>query len=166
MILDEWLRWLQDLALPTLVRENGSIFPWVEAVHVLGLTTVLGTIALLDFRLLGVAFRDRPVRKVLNDVLPCTWTAFVVAVVTGLLLFASNAVTYAHNSFFRAKLAILILVGVNAAVFGRWTAPGLDAWDTAAVPPLRARISGAISVALWIGIVVCGRWIGFTRTNP
>jgi hypothetical protein len=163
MDLDAWLTRLQDLEFATVIRENGSIFPWVESVHVLGLTTVIGTIAVLDVRLLGLGLRDRPVRKVLADVLPCTWIAFVISVISGLLLFASNALTYAHNPFFRAKLGILLLIAVNAAVFARWTAPGLDAWDTAPTPPPRARVSGAVSIALWVGVVVCGRWIGFTR---
>lgn len=166
MNLDAWLARLQDSDVATAVRENGTLFPWVEAVHVLGLTVVVGSIALVDLRLLGWASRDRAVRKVLADVLPCTWGAFAVAVATGSLLFSSNAVTYAHNSFFRVKLVLLALLGVNTIVFGRFTTRDIDAWNDAPRPPLRVRASGAFSLALWICVVICGRWVGFTRLSP
>jgi hypothetical protein len=161
--LDTWLRWLQDTSIGTAIRENATLFPWVEAVHVLGLTVVLGSVALLDLRLLGWVSRDRSVRKVLADVLPCTWSAFAIAGVTGALLFSSNAVTYAENTFFRVKMVLLVFLFANSLVFSWFTTRDIDAWDDAPQPPLRARASGALSLGLWIAIVVCGRWIGFTR---
>jgi uncharacterized membrane protein len=163
--LDAWLRWLQDTDVGTAIRENGALFPWVEALHVLALTAVVGCISFLDLRLLGWASRDRAVRAVLADVLPCTWSAFALAVVTGALLFSSNALTYAHNSFFRAKVVLLVLLGVNTLVFGRFTTRDIEVWDRAPRPPLRVRASGALSLTLWIAVVICGRWIGFTRLS-
>jgi hypothetical protein len=163
--LDACLNRLQDTDVATAIRESGQLFPWIEAAHVLGLTLVLGSIALLDLRLLGWAFQDRPVRLVVTDVLPCTWAAFGLAVVTGALLFSSNALSYAHNTFFRTKVLVLVLLGCNALVFSLVTAPGIDAWDSARRPPPRARVSAALSLALWVAVAICGRWIGFTRLS-
>jgi hypothetical protein len=132
-------------------------------VHVLALTTVLGSIAILDLRLLGWASRDRPVGRVLEDVLPCAWTAFAVALASGVLLFSSNARTYAHNSFFLAKLVLLLLLGVNTAVFHAGAGGRMGQWESATRPPAGARIAGALSMVLWLAVTVCGRWVGFTR---
>ena len=163
--LDALLSRIQDTDVATAVRENGFIFPWVEAVHVLAVTVVVGSVAVLDLRLLGWASRDRPVSRVLADVLPTTWTAFALAFLSGALLFSSNALVYAHNPFFRSKLVLLVLLGVNTAVFHRATARRLGEWDGAPLPPRWARAAGAISIVLWIGVTICGRWVGFTRVS-
>ena len=78
---------------------------------------VVGTISIVDLRLLGVASLDRAVSRLMHDVLPYTWGAFVIAAITGSLMFSSDAVNYAHNFFFRGKLVLLTLAGLNMAVF-------------------------------------------------
>jgi hypothetical protein len=163
MDLDAILVRIQETDIGTAIRENGSLFPWIESLHVLSLTVVLGSVAILDFRLLGWASRDRSVDKILADVLPRLWVAFGCAFVTGSLLFASNALTYAHNPFFRSKFALLFLLALNTAIFGRGVGRRLIEWQRAATPPGWARVAGAVSLVLWIGVTVCGRWIGFSR---
>ena len=141
----------QDTDIATAVRENGLIFPWVEATHVLALTAVVGSAAILDLRLLGWASRDRPVGKVLADVLPCVWTGFALAIVSGALLFSSNARVYAHNPFFVSKLVFLGLIGVNTVVFHGGVGRKQREWETAGRPPAPARVAGAISMILSCG---------------
>ena len=87
MWFDPGLKWLEATALATEIRENEVLFPWVELVHVLAIALVVGSISILDLRLLGLASLDRPVGKLTRDVLPCTWVAFAFAAVTGSLLF-------------------------------------------------------------------------------
>ena len=162
MDLDAPLRWLYATEIAVQMRENALLFPWVEAIHVVGLTLVLGSIAVLDLRLLGVASRGRPLARVLRDVLPVTWLAFALAVVTGALMFASNAVAYAHNGPFQWKVVLLTLIGLNTAFFHLLVEPALRAAPSTGPTPWRARLSGALSIALWIGVTAFGRWIGFT----
>lgn len=162
MIGDGALGWLYASGIAEYVRENESAFPWIESVHVLAITIVVGSIAIVDLRLLGYASRDRPVAALTDDVLPCTWTAFLAAVVSGALLFASNAPNYAHNPYFRAKLLLLLLAGLNMAWFQAWAAPALRTQAPGQAPPWPARLAGALSLLLWIGVVAAGRWIGFT----
>jgi hypothetical protein len=95
-----------------------------------------------------------------------TWTAFVLAAITGGLLFASNATTYAHNLYFQVKIALIALAGINMGVYHLFLNRGADAWHTPAVTPMRARIVGVLSLGLWIAIVAFGRWIGFTINTP
>ena len=154
MDLDTLLRALEATAFATAIRENESLFPWVESVHVLAITLVVGSIAIVDLRLMGLASRDRAASAVAAEVLPCVWAAFGVAALSGALLFSSNALSYAHNSYFQAKLAFLVLAGANMAVFHLFAGPEHDGRG--------ARIAGAISLVLWICVVACGRWTGFT----
>ena len=160
--LDEVLHGLKETGFATAIRENGSLFPWLEAAHVLSVTIVIGSVGLLELRLIGLASLNRSVSRVLKDVLPITWTAFAASVISGFFLFASNAPTYAANTFFLGKLVLLAAAGLNAFGFHAFVERSIAKWDSAARTPIPARISGIFSLVMWIGIVVCGRWVGFT----
>jgi hypothetical protein len=161
----KWLEWLYATGWAQGIRENEYAFPWIECVHVLAITLVVGSISVVDLRLLGLASRDRPVRRVLRDVLPITWAAFGVAVCSGFLLFASNAPAYARNPFLLVKFSLLLLAGLNMAVFHLWAHRSLQQWENSPLPPLRAKLAGAVSLLVWIGVVTAGRWIGFTMLS-
>ncbi len=163
--MEPFFQWLYDTQLGVAIRENGLLFPWIESVHVLCITLVVGSIGVVDLRLLGLASRNRAVSRLTADVLPVTWTAFIFAAITGLLLFTSNAVKYSHNTFFEAKMALLILAFLNMLVFHLVTSRGIERWDEAPNVPGPVRLAGGVSLGLWIVIIVCGRWIGFTM-NP
>lgn len=164
MDLNSILQPLYDSPVGTAIRENGTLFPWVESVHVLAITLVVGSISIVDLRLLGVASKGRAVTRLTAEVLPFTWVAFVVAAITGGLLFSSNAVKYAHNTFFLAKMALLVVAFLNMVVFHFLTSRGIEHWDSSPHPPPTAKLAGGLSLALWIAVIVCGRWIGFTMS--
>src|SRR4030081_680805 len=90
--LDRALAWLQTTTVATAISENEIIFPWIECVHVLAIVLVVGTISIVDLRLLGIASPERAVRRLMRDVIPYTWGAFAAAAITGFLMFASDAV--------------------------------------------------------------------------
>jgi uncharacterized protein DUF6644 len=160
--LEELLQTLKNTDFATAIRESGSWFPWLEAIHVLAVTILIGSVALLELRLIGVASLHRSVTRVLKDVLPITWSAFAVSVVSGFFLFSSNAPTYAANPFFLGKLVLLAAAGLNAFGFHAFVERSIARWDSAARTPVPARLSGIFSLMMWVGIVVCGRWVGFT----
>jgi hypothetical protein len=153
--------WVHQTMFATAIRESSELFPWIESVHVLAITLVVGSIAILDLRLLGVASANRSIASVSAEVLPFTWTAFVFAVVTGGALFTSHAVGYAHNFQFRMKMLLLVLAGINMLSFHFIVRPSTGRWSESAVTPWQGKIAGLVSLALWIGIVAFGRWIGF-----
>jgi hypothetical protein len=111
--------------------------------------------------LLGVSSRDRAVSEVSAQVLPWTWVSFVLAAITGFLLFSSAAVRYWGLYTFRAKIVLLMLAGLNMVVFHVITYRTVAHWDNQVRTPRAARIAGALSLLFWIGVVVCGRWLGF-----
>jgi hypothetical protein len=165
-MLDSALRYLQDTWIATAIREGATLFPWIECVHVLALTLVIGSISIVDLRLLGLRYRNRSVLEATAEALPITWTAFALAVLTGGLMFSSNALAYAHNSFFQAKIALIAFAGLNMLGYHLVVGRGAASWHTAALTPLRARLVGGLSLALWIAVAACGRWIGFTINAP
>src|SRR5262249_49990520 len=101
MDLDQFLNWLEGTLIAVAIREHEVLFPWIESLHVLAIALVVGTISIVDLRLIGLASRNRAVTILMREVLPYTW--FGVAVITGLLLFSSNAPKYAHNFYFRPR---------------------------------------------------------------
>lgn len=162
MSLDDLLQTLYDSQLAAVIRENTSAFPWIESVHVLAITLVFGTIAIVDLRLLGYASHRRGARQLIAELLPYTWVAFLLAVVTGALLFTSNAVAYAANAQFQWKMIAIVAAGINMGMFHMTAHRRIVEWDDALPPPLAARIAGASSLALWTLVIFFGRWIGFT----
>ncbi len=164
MGLTPFFQWLYDSPVGTAIRENGTLFPWVESVHVLSITLVVGSIFIVDLRLLGLASKSRAVSRLTREILPLTWTVFALAAITGALLFSSNAVKYAHNTFFLAKMALLVVAALNMMVFHVVTERGIEHWDSSPHPPAAAKLAGGLSMGIWIAIIVCGRWVGFTMT--
>jgi hypothetical protein len=154
------MSWLQAQPFSKTIAESTWMFPGFETLHVMAVVLVVGSVAMMDLRLLGVG-KGRPVSQILEATLPFTWGAFAVALVAGSLLFCSKAATYFENIPFRIKMACLLLAGVNMLVFHLLTARRMSEWDSGTPPPA-ARTAGAISILLWITIVACGRWVGFT----
>jgi hypothetical protein len=137
------------------------LFPIIETLHVMALTLVVGSIAMMDLRLLGVASRNSAVSRLSNEVLPWTWTAWSAAAVFGTLMFIAKAGTYTGNLQFRLKFVFMGLAAVNMLVFHLGAFRQVARWDSGE-PPMSARVAGALSLSLWIGVVFFGRWVGFT----
>jgi hypothetical protein len=155
-------RSIQDTALAQWISTSDAAFPWIETIHVICITTMVGVIAVLDLRLLHAAWSRRPVRQVSAEVLPFTWGAFVLAAITGALLFSSKASEYVENWPFRLKMLTIACAGINMVVFHFTTYRGVDGWDTGQAPPRAARVAAGLSLLFWATVIVFGRWIGFT----
>ena len=145
------------------MRTSLKAMPVVEAIHVMAIALVFGTILIVDLRLLGLFDVRRAFSRVSDELLRVTWVAFVVATITGVLMFTANASTYYVNTAFRWKMVALVAAGVNMAVFQFVTARTVPAWDKGVQPPLAARAAGAISILIWTSVIFLGRWIGFTK---
>jgi hypothetical protein len=157
------LAWLQSTWIATAVAENDILFPWIESVHVLAIVIVVGTISIVDLRLLGVASLDISAKRLMHDVIPYTWGAFAIAAITGSLMFSSDATHYAHNRLFQIKLVMLALAGLNMAVFHLFSERDIERWDVhGGATPVAAKAAAVISLMAWIAVVSLGRGTGFT----
>lgn len=126
----------------------------------LAATLVFGAILTVDLRLLGLAGRRYRVSRMVEELVPWSAGAFVVSVMTGLGLFITRADWYADNRAFHIKLALLLLAGINVAIFHLWTFRTVAHWDQSRPTPRAATLAGAASLALWVGVMLAGRWVG------
>jgi hypothetical protein len=151
--------WLENLPLAGHIAATWW-FPFLESLHVVSAAFVVGSILMVDLRLLGLAGRLHPVSRVTREVIPWTYCACALSVVTGAGMFMTRATHYADNRAFEIKMALLVLAGINMAVFHLATARGIARWDTAASTTAAAKFAGACSLLLWIGVMLAGRWVG------
>lgn len=148
--------WAQDIA-------GSWMFPALETVHVFSLVAVLGTVVVVDWRLIGFASREFSVVRLSRQALPWTWIGFLLAVVSGALMSVGQAEEYVTNPAFQLKLLLIVLAGLNMLVFHVLTWKTVAAWDQTAPTPVAARVAGGLSLALWVAVVAAGRWIAFTH---
>jgi hypothetical protein len=154
-------KWMEQTSVGAAIRESLWWFPAIETLHLLGMAVLVSAITAVDLRLMGVAIRGVRVSELARRLFPWAWAGFAVQVVTGTLLFSSEATKMVVNPAFRVKMLLIGLAGVHALVF-RWIAcRDMPAWDAGRPTPLRGKITGLISLSLWVGVVAAGRWIGF-----
>jgi hypothetical protein len=163
----EFIQALQDMSLPTALRESALVFPVVLSLHLAGMGLFGGMILMTDLRLLGIAMTKRPVSDVVNGLRPWKHLGLTLTATCGILLLWSKVAIYYPNPFLRLKLVLLGLVIIHALVFKRSVYRRVTELDRSPVIPGRAKLAAAISLVLWISLVTAGRWIGYWEpTKP
>jgi hypothetical protein len=152
---------LYNSAFGTALRESDYAFSIVESIHVLSITLLVGTIILLDLRMLGVVLRGISVTRIARAVLPLVWTGFAIMFVSGLLLFWAEAAKMYVNPAFRAKIILLALVGLNPLIFHTTIYRRVHEWEVLRYSPWRARRAAIASITLWSGVIIAGRAIAY-----
>jgi hypothetical protein len=147
--VEDALAVLAASALGRAMRGSLWLYPAVNVGHVVGAATLFGLILAADLRLLGLG-RALPADAVLRFTLPWAWSGFALAAATGPLLFAADPLEIAANPFFRIKLALLLVAGLNMLAFQLARRLGHA-----------HRASAALSIATWLGVLVCGRSIAY-----
>ena len=168
MWLSNFLQWLADTQFSAMMRESTWAEPIVETIHVLTLTLFLGFAVLLDLRLLGIALTRKRVSEVLAQFNPWLFGGFAVMVVTGTLLFCGDPVSFynTHPPFFKIKMIMLVLAGVNVMGFNLGIGRRVSEWDSFPKTPPAAKMAGIVSIVLWILIVAAGRAIAYVLPPP
>jgi len=151
---------IEHSALAIAMREELWLYPCVEILHILGFVMLVGSIALLDFRLLGFS-RQLPVRGLMRHLLPWTLAAFFVIVPTGLLMFLAHANDLVANRAFVIKLSLIFAAGINFAAFHVGPYRTVAQWDSGAAAPVTARLHAVLSLIIWTGVISCGRLLAY-----
>jgi len=154
-------QWLAETRGSIALHESLFMYPLVESAHVLTLCVFIGMAVMLDLRLIGVALRRVPVSEVTARLFPWMISGFIVMVVTGALLFYAIPIRSYQSIWFRIKMIMLVLAGLNAWVFQVGAHRRAAEWDLDRVPPKAARLAGLFSLILWAGIIVSGRMIAY-----
>jgi hypothetical protein len=152
---------IESTALGLAMRQSTWLYPAVETVHIVGLAILVGSIAVLDLRLLGLS-RSLPVRKLAAHTLPWTLASFLLILPSGLMMFAAHATDFIGSPVFALKMCLIMAAGTNAALFHAGVFRGAAAWDVDAMPPAAARASAALSLLLWVSVIACGRLLAYT----
>jgi hypothetical protein len=161
MSIFETCQWIQNSAVGTGIRESVYIFPLIEATHVIGLAISVGTIALVDLRLIGAALTKEPVTDVIEQLQPWTLWGFTVQFISGMFLFWSEAARLYPSYSYRAKFVFIALLGINALLFHTTIYKSADEWNNDAVTPFRARMAGWIGISFWAAVIFFGRWTAY-----
>src|ERR1700722_3424119 len=153
-MINGWLYWIDHTAIGTAIRQSAWLFPLIETCHLFGIVSLVTSTSILDLRLLGTGpLRGWPVSKLTQRLLPCAWWGFAVQIVTGLLMSSSEAVKNYHNPAFRLKMLLILLAAVNFWLFHQISYKSVAKWDNDRLSPPGARMAGAFSILLWVGIV-------------
>ena len=165
MNLPAFFQWLESTGGSIAIRESTLAYPVIETTHVLALCLFMGMIAMLDLRLVGVGLRGIPVSEVAGKLLPWALFGFSLMAVSGVLLFYSGPVKASNNIFFRVKMCLIILTGINALLFHSTIYRRVALWDNDPSPPRRAKVAGILSLVLWSAVVICGRMQAYNWFN-
>jgi hypothetical protein len=155
-----WLVWLESSTVAVAMRQSTWLYPTVEIAHIVGFVALVGAALMFDARLLG---RSRPlaVSALERHLLPWARWSLLLVVPTGALMFTAHATEMATNPALRLKLVLLAAAFLNAGVFHRWPFRTVGDWDTEVHAPVAARLNGALSIVLWVGVIACGRLIAY-----
>jgi hypothetical protein len=157
----DFARFIESTAFFTELRGSGYVYPVILSLHMVMICLFGGMILMTDMRLLGLAMRSYPVSDVIDQLRVPKRIGFVLMVTLGILMACCKAEEYYYNVWFRWKIALLLLVGVHALIFRRSVYNRAAELDRATTLPAGAKLAGAISLLLWIGIACAGRGIGY-----
>jgi len=152
---------IQSIGFLTDLRESALVYPIVMTTHLTCIAVFGGMILMTDLRLLGIAMKDRSVTDVVNQFRIWKRVGFCIMVTMGALLAGSEAVKYSGNPFFWAKMCFLAMVAVHAIIFRPRVYNNTAAIDKAPSLPGRAKLAGALSLFIWLGVLSMGRLIGY-----
>ena len=152
---------IQSLGFITAFRESALVYPIILSTHLACIAIFGGMILMTDLRLLGIALTSQKVSEVVTRFRPWKRVGFCVMVFAGALLGSAKATEYAPNPFFWVKMCLLGLVGVHALAFRPTVYNNTEAIDRAPTLPRNARLAGALSLIIWLGILSMGRLIAY-----
>lgn len=159
-MIESWLpffEWCEATAIGTAVRRSLWAFPVIEAIHLLGLCVLGGAVLLVDMRMLGLGLTRQRIAEVAGLTRPFLVASVVLMIVTGVLLFLSEAIKCFYNTSFWVKIATLMI-----ALLFTFAVRERTAHDEALDTSTRSRLVGAASIVLWFTVAAAGRWIGFS----
>jgi hypothetical protein len=157
----ELLQWLEGTSVAAIARESLYGFQILVAIHLIGLIFSVGTLLWVDLRMLGVGLQGARLSIVYRALAPWFIAGFTGMFVSGAVLFAGFATSAYGNTFFRIKIAVILLAGINAIVFHRVLGRVPAAADAAA-PGRAVRLAGSLSLLCWAVVIVCGRMMSYT----
>lgn len=156
-VLPNFCNWLSNTPISLKIQTVLWIIPAVQTVHILCVSIVISTMAMLDLRLLGVTGRSQPVSSAVSRWVPWVWGTLPVMLLTGCILIVGEPTRELMNPYFRAKMAMLAAVVVITLIV-HLRSKDAAYWESRSIA---AKFAGSVSLLLWVAIIAAGRWIAY-----
>ena len=161
-MIEQFCNWLASTSLSLYFQTTTWIIPLTQSIHILCISIVIASMAMLDLRLVGLAGRRQSIPAMADRYLPWLWGAVLVLLLTGLVLITAEPVRELMNPVFRLKMLLLVAGLIVTATFRHALRRDVSRWQSTSATTA-ARALGLFSLAVWIGIIICGRWIAYTQ---
>jgi hypothetical protein len=160
--LHAFATWLANTPLSLAFQNAAWVVPTSQSIHILCVSVVFASAAIIDLRLLGIGATGRTVSELVDTLIPWMWSALALLFVTGTVQTIAEPLRQFVTPVFWAKMIMILIVAIMTLIFSRKVRANAAAWDAAGTRPPTAKAFALISLILWIAIIVCGRFIGYT----
>jgi hypothetical protein len=161
-MIEQFCNWLASTQISLFLQTTSWIIPATQSVHILCIGIVIASMAMLDLRLVGLAGHRQSIPAMADRYLPWLWGSVVVLAMTGAVLITAEPVRELMNPMFRLKMLLLVAGLIMTATFRHALKHDVSRWESTG-SATAARTLGLFSLAVWIGIIICGRWIAYTQ---
>lgn len=162
MSIESLSSWLATTRISLMIQEISWVIPTVQTIHILGIAVVVGSILLLDLRLLGLVMPGQPTASVARRFLPWIWWTALVLLLSGSVLLVGEPERSLANPTFQIKMGLLLAVLVLTAAFQSGLRRDPQYWERSLLRLTSVRLIAGASLLLWVAIVFAGRWIAYT----
>jgi hypothetical protein len=159
--LHAFTEWLANTPPSQLIQNVSWIIPAVQSVHIVCIAIVMGSVTLIDLRLLNITGRSQSISNMTSRLLPAVWVAIVILFLTGSILAIGEPVRSLENPAFQAKMLMLLCVGSLTFFFQQMVRGDVAFWEMSPARRATAKATAIVSLLLWVGIVFAGRWIAY-----
>jgi hypothetical protein len=156
---------LANTPLSQFVQNTEWIIPLTQTIHILAIAVVIGSVGLIDLRLLGLAGRSQSVSSMARRLLPTVWVSLAVLFCSGSVLIIGEPQRSLANPAFQLKMLMLLLVATMTAFLQGSLRRDVAFWELSPGRRLAAKLTAIVSLLLWVGIVFAGRWIAYIETG-
>jgi hypothetical protein len=154
--------WISTTPLSHAFQNHAFVIPTSQSIHILAVSVVFASACMINLRLLGLGASGRSVSQLSTTLVPWMWRALVVLLCTGLIQTIAEPVRQFVTPAFWAKMIMVVIVSIMTAVYAGALRRNAAAWDEPSTRPLLAKVFAVLSTLLWLAIIACGRFIGYT----
>ena len=159
--LHDFCLWLEHTPMSHTIQTFSWIVPVVQTVHILAIAAVMGSVLMINLRLVGVLGRDQPLPHFSARFLPVIWWVLPVLLASGIIMIVGEPVRSLESPIFQLKMCLVVAAIAITLGFQIWLGKNPSFWDVSAGRSGASLIIAVPSLVLWVGIVFAGRWIAY-----
>ncbi len=160
MTLNDICHWIEQTAASQSIAAAGWVVPTVQTIHILGIALVASSALMIDLRLIGVFWANRPVEAVKARFLPLIWWPLLLLLATGIIMITAEPARSLKNPAFQLKM-LLLIAALTVTLLFQFLHRRNAAFGEAAGPRAAAVALALVSILLWSSIIFAGRWIAY-----